>query len=476
MKKQWITLVILFNAIMPLIGQTTLNTHVDERTELVSIVCMLAEYKEYNENNSENKAYINEVNEYFEKYKSDSLVQYAKLLRQKQDIGYDAPMSFAINLEYKNGFQLISGLKNELPDERWTTESADNFLRLLNKFYVTTNFRQFFAQHQPFYTKMANNFDSCLTNLNLAWYEKFYGEQSKGSFTVILNGINGGNNYGTKNEYKNGMVNCSSIMGPWIFDSTLTIPKQYLDAVKETIIHEFNHSFCNPLVFKYLDQMESHSKKMFKCVKSVMEKQAYGLNRTMMCELLVRAGVIKYTMDNNPDDSIRYKISIVRESLNGFYWIDAVYKALQQYDKQRDKHPTLDSYMPEMVKMINSLETKKYIKEFESKLPKFKIQTSIKDGTKNVDPNTKELIVKFDRKMDDGAYGCTYGKKGRDYMPKVTGGEWNMDNKQEWVLAIQLEPNKEYSIAFPYEWFRDENMMSGKSGMYTLSFKTGNIR
>lgn len=480
MKKQ--TIIFLFTILTSIVSaqNTVIETKVDERVELISVVCRLAGYEEYSQNYDYNQItyaspeYSKNVASYFEKFKSDSLIQFAKKIHKKQGIGYDAPMTFAISLEIKDNIQFIGELEKNIEelDSRWTKESANEFLRLLNKFYIKTNFHSFFNQHKPVYNKMETAFNDAINNIRNEWFESFYGIKRENDFSIILSCLNGDGSYGPKNIFKNGAQKTYSILGPWIFDSTLNIPINYIQGIQETVIHEFNHSFCNPLIDKYMVGMERNSTRMFKCVKSTMKNQAYGSSKIMMSELLVRSCVIKYLEDNSQLNKSKLRKALINERLNGFYWIDSVYSSLQRYAMHRDKYPTLESYMSELVKQINSFETKKYLIQYNKNRPELNIQTSIINGDINVSPETNKLIVKFDRKMDTGANGATYGKKGKKYHPEIIKAYWNNENQQEWILEIKLEPNKEYSIAFPCDWFRDENGYTGKKGTYYLDFKT----
>jgi len=263
------------------------------------------------------------------------------------------------------------------------------------------------------------------------------------------------------------------LMGPWIFDSTNTIPAKWKNSVKSILVHEFNHSFCNPLIYKYYEKMETNSSKMFNCVSQIMRRQAYGNAKTMMCELLVRASVIQYMSDIEKVEDLKTRNEIIAERIYGFYWIDTVYNALQQYEKQRDKYPTLDSYMLELVKLLNSLETKQLIKKIEKNRQNFEIQTSIKNGDMNVSADTKELVLTFDKKLHSGSFGCELGKKGKKYIFAISGAKFNDANKNEWTLFIKLEPNKRYSISFPLYGFYDEKGNPGKKKKFYLDFKTG---
>jgi len=476
MKKMFFSIIIVFISTCLFSQKAIIPVKVDERIELLSTVCRLADYLEYNEMSSRYRfgsiKYVEEVDEYFAKYKTNSLILYAKHIRKKQGIAYDAPMSFAISLEIKDSIRFLPNLAQgiEKIDKRWTEKSARYFLSLLNKFYKETNFHSFFEQHQKTFSTMENNFNSCVNEINLDWYNKFFGTESKDTFKIILSGINGGDNYGPKVTYSNGTQTNYSVMGPWVFDTTLSIQSKSASGIQKTIIHEFNHSFCNPLIDKYFNTISSNSNKMYKCVKSTMKSQAYSSSKTMMYELLVRSCVMKYLKDNTNKNESELKKSFVWENLNGFFWIDSVVYSLEKYDKLRDKYPTLDSYMPKLAELINSLETKNYIKRFNQKRTEYHVHTSIANGDENVSPDTKSIVISFDCEMDV-PYGCSYGKKGKKALPNIKSVKWS-SNQRDCIFYVELEANKQYSISFPYQWFYNKEGYPGK-GIYYLDFKTG---
>lgn len=457
-----------------LFSQTkTIDVKVDERVELISIVSYLAGYNEYN-NAREFPDFNKSVDEYFKAYLNDTLVSYAKYLREERGISYDAPMVFAVDLVIDNDIhfntQTIS--KAWVKDQRWTQDNANHYLSLLNDFYKKTKFREFYNKNKSFYTQLEEGFSPVIKSINLAWFDSFYSQKTNNSFTIILCPINGPSNYGPSITYKDGKEDVYSIMGSWMFDSTIHIDNNTAGSVTQTLIHEFNHSYCNPMVEKYWKELEKNSGKIFDLVKKEMSNQAYGDSKTMMKETLVRTATIKYLTDYTKKDSKRY---ITREESNSFFCVNDMYKALETYLQERSKYPNFESYMPDLCKEFNNIKPKKIKKLIKNFYSDFKIETTIKDGDTNVPSSTTKLIVKFNKQMLTTCNGTSYGRKAEDkYFPKIISANWNEDTKKEWVIEIKLEPNTEYSISFPYQFFYDSEGKQGKNDkLLYLDFKTG---
>ena len=98
-----------------------------------------------------------------------------------------------------------------------------------------------------------------------------------------------------------------------------------------------------------------------------MKNQAYGNWKTMINEVFVRAVVIKYMKDYYFSNDI-IKAEIGEQKDRGFMWIEDFVKELDNYDKQRDKYPTLESYMPVLIRAYNDYA--KNIDPYKEKLKK----------------------------------------------------------------------------------------------------------
>ncbi len=323
---------------------------VDERIELLSIVFRLADSREYSSKSFPN--YIKNIDEHFKYYKNHELIRYIKKKLRKKGIGYDAVMYMAISISDKYPFQPIVPFTHKIPEERWGKQSASKFLHLLNRFYKDSDCEKFFKNNETLYQTASVNFIKVYDELDINWYQKFYGEKPKGEFRIV-NGLgNGSGNYGPSITIDDKEF-IYAIMGTWSVDS-LGIPKYEVDDYFPTLLHEFNHSFVNHIVERYHSELSKSGEKIFNVLKDKMESQAYGIWLTMYAEAVVRAGVIKYLKDHNyPNEFIESELN--DEINRGFLWTDKLVLELERYDKNRDIFPTLESFMPELVNFFNEI-------------------------------------------------------------------------------------------------------------------------
>ena len=464
-----ITMTFLFSmAVLFIVAQNLVQPRVDERTELLSIVFRLAGANEYINNNF--PSYTKDIDEYFSPFKKHEAILYAQKVRNEHSVSYDAVMSLAVILEISDSVRLNPDLSLKSLDNRWTPEDVKAFTTCLNRFYTDTKFRDFFLKHSSLYKTAENKFSIILNKVDFGWFEKFYGEKPEGTFNLILSIPNGPGNYGPKAIFNNGKEDLYAIIGCCIADSTGQ--PSYSESARPIVIHEYNHSYCNPLMEVNYPAMQSKSDDIFKLVKEKMSKQAYGTSKTMNYEILVRACVIKYFQGKKENDEY-VKSLIVKEKSNGFLWIEQLVDKLSIYEKKREKYPTLKDFMPEIVKLQNTLSLEVWIKEIELSYPKI-ISMSIENNSTTVDPNTKEIILRFDRPMSVWNNGVGYGKSGKDYFPEFPKDrkcKWNEETKKEWIMQVDLKPDSSYSLSFDARWFKSENgYLMDKT--YYLDFKT----
>jgi hypothetical protein len=419
----------------------TITAKVDERTELLSIVFKLAGHDEYNRGTLLD--YNKQIDSYFTNFKDHEVIKYARKIHRKHHIAYDAVMSLAIHLKIENSqLSIIDSIAENSIEKRWNPEIINTFVEKLNDFYTKTEFNKFFNSNKNLYNVAENRFDEVLQKVNLSWYDSFYGQSPKDGYNILLSLTNGPSNYGPKTISKSGKENTYAIIGSWQADS-LNLPIYSSRSILPTIIHEFCHSFCNHLIDSHISEFEKSGKIIFPYVKEKLKKQAYTRYQTMLYESLVRASVIKY-VEQNDTNKTKVLVYIAREQSNGFLWTDKFFDKLTAYENNRDKYPTLDKFIPEVVSLFDSLavDFKLYKNNFHSQCPKI-ASTSIKNND-IVSFNTNEITIVFDKPMRDVGYGFSYGKGGKNNFPPIDSVKW-IDNKTLKV-NVKLEKSRFYSL------------------------------
>ena len=117
-----------------------------------------------------------------------------------------------------------------------------------------------------------------------------------------------------------------------------------------TVIHEFCHSYANPLVDTNLDGLRGPGERLYESVRSQMGRQAYGNWQTMMRESLVRASVVRYLA--RIEGVAAAKRQSDEDAAKAFAWVPALADLLGAYEASRETYPTLEGFMPEVERFI----------------------------------------------------------------------------------------------------------------------------
>lgn len=434
---------------------------VDNRVELLSIVSRLAEYQEYSA--TVFKLYTDKIEEHFKPYKDHELIQFMKEMRSTRGVGYDAVMGMAVNLD--QNLDPRTEFTDKIPESRWGKEKGYEFVRLLKQFYTEAKCEEFFASNRDLYTKASERFLPVFEHLDLSWYSSFYGEEPKEKF-IVINGLgNGGGNYGVNFAPADGEKEVFAIMGTWSVDS-VGISTFALNAYFPTLLHEFNHSFVNHLIYNNKDAFRDSGEKIFSVVGDEMRMQAYASWETVLCEALVRAAVIKYMKDHNFDaDQIEGETKAQLD--RSFFWIKELVGELENYDRQRNIYPTLGSYMPKIIEAYKGYADKAPL--IDEKRPKVVSINEFTNGDTNVSSSIQKITINFDKPLLGKGYSIFYGNKGQDAFPKF-GDMTYSEDKKTLLMEVNLEKGKEYQFVLTGRSFKTEEGIGMKN--YEISFKT----
>lgn len=355
MKIRIASILFMFLTLLPIYGKSenhgAVKANFDERIELMSIICHLAGFQEYNMNLGGD--YITEMDAYFAEAKTHPAVVMMDSLRRSNGIAYDSPMAFAVNLT-KRGDSFVLVNETVVPEKRWKGMDLEKVAATITDFYTDSKFSDFFNAHKPFYEEVCSVFNAnVLSKFNQGWYEKFYGMPPTDNFEIIIGFTNGGGNYGPSRNLPGEPRDVYAIIGFAYDDNGEPYYKSEPEMYLGTLVHEFNHSFVNPLTDVNSAMIEKAGKNLMKFSEKAMRKNSYNNWQTIINESIVRAAVVLYQLDNGASaDFVRQLV--VDEMATGFYWMPDLVDCLQSYSKQRDKYPSLESYYPVIADFFKS--------------------------------------------------------------------------------------------------------------------------
>lgn len=320
----------------------------DSRIELLAVVQHFTSWANKGHIKS-NTQYKTDIDEYFKAYKDHPVIAKADSLI-KTGFAYDAPVHLMLYHNNPPELSQITPYNDYLIKRAGGEEILHEFMNLLRDFANVSDFMKFFKDHDSLSDTLTLEVVSLLGGKGyIASLEDFYGHTNN-SYNLVLSPLFSGN-YGipviTKNE-----KHLYAVIGPCTLKGNRST-FSCLDYLENMILHEWSHSFVNPLVDKHYNMFEKSSN-LFKPIKRLMQRQAYPNWRVSIYEHLVRAcGEIHiksniYT-DFNKEKPIKYNEG------RGFWYISYIDSLLNIYDAHREQYEDLDEFIPVIATMLNEL-------------------------------------------------------------------------------------------------------------------------
>jgi hypothetical protein len=331
---------------------SSIKVAVDPRIELLGVVQLLADWGLKSTHVTElDYSYKQEVLAYFS--------QYANLA---------APGMYPEMLPY--GFTLITPVQAMMyhsnPPElkalgpihertlRYSggSENLEKFITAMRDFAVTTNFMAFFDAHRAYYDSVAAPVRKIVADHNYVTALEEYCGVRQHSYTIVLGLLQAGNNgYGPRGPASDGSLDVYYVAGVSKIENGLPF-FAVNDQLEYMSWHEFGHSFVNPMVLANSDEITKYSS-LYQPISSKMKKNSYGEWETCVAEHILRAvnarmTYLKYGLEAG-DRAILY------ERAKGFAYMEALCTKLEEYEKQRVKYPTIESFYPELIGVFKQL-------------------------------------------------------------------------------------------------------------------------
>ncbi|MHC5110571.1 MAG: DUF4932 domain-containing protein [Planctomycetota bacterium] len=328
----------------------TIEVRSDPRVELMTIIFRLAGNPEFNQ--SITYPYVRDVDEYFAPFKDHEAVRTARRLRNRSSVSYDAVISMAMHVD--NAFDLRERVpfdpQPERLDGRWHADEAREFLKLARQFVQDTGFKEFVNKHEKIYEQTASRLKKQLHQRDyLDWLADFFGERPGAKFIAIPGMLTGGGCFASGIKLPNHEEEICMVLGVWSTDRRGR--PRFGDEIIPTVVHEYCHSYTNPIVNRHADDLAAVGQKLFSAVAEKMRRQAYGNWLTMMYESSVRACTVRYMLKTEGEAAA--KSEIARHHQRGFSWTGELSALLGEYESDRARYPNFDAFFPRVVEFFS---------------------------------------------------------------------------------------------------------------------------
>jgi hypothetical protein len=229
-------------------------------------------------------------------------------------------------------------------------EKLEAFVAALRLFAIESGFMQFYAENTGFYQEITAGVDALVDTGDLALLEQYYGMRQH-SYNILIVPLFHAGGFGPRLAREDGLFDVYSLNGPRELDGELLTfgsPEEY----RQLIWHEFSHSFINPLVAQAEAQIEPYSG-LYAPVEKQMRAQAYTNWQTAVNEHLIHAITARLAARAIGPEAGQRALQTDRRL--GFRYIDALADRLVEYEANRDRYPTLESFFPRLVAVFAEL-------------------------------------------------------------------------------------------------------------------------
>lgn len=322
-----------------------LNLSIDPRMELLGAIQTIADYPLV----TKNTVYSNEVKEYFASMKNSKAISITKELYH--GFSYDAPASFMLYMSQPYSLKEVIPYSQYLIGRAGGKEKLDAYRDAILDFAKKSKFKDFWKSKENFYKQSLSLTYEELKDMDPVKTIEEYYKDSKNSYNIILCPLFGSNNYGAETETKSGNYDIYSLT--CTFYNKEGIPFISKQNARYLVLHEFSHSFVNPLTEKHTDQVKL-SEKLLEPIKNTMSNQAYGNWETVLNEHIIRAFTARIVEISYGEQAANNLVN--SEKQRGFVYIEPIIETLKEYEKERDtKGITFAQYFPTLLSALAKL-------------------------------------------------------------------------------------------------------------------------
>ena len=346
--KKIITLILLIFSVKSMGQKSELNISIDDRIETLYSVAFLNDYYLIGQHQN---LYKQKIEKNLLPLKNHKAVQLFDTLSKKYNFSYYRTVEWV--LQFSN-FPEFKKIKEKAEKYETVPKSKEyllkNFKKELINFNRDTLFQSYLNEMKPINQEIISEIKKSETIRELPKYlESFYGEKLN-SYNLILSPLLHSGGFNSELINKNGKKEVYALIGPnGEIDFIPNFDKSYLET--DLILHEFGHSFVNPLLEKYHEEIEDLKSKYYTPkLEKYAKYQGYSQWNYVFNELLVRATTIviaeKHFGKERANELLEYEKSI------GFGLVENILEILKEYQQHRDKYSNFSEFYPVLIERM----------------------------------------------------------------------------------------------------------------------------
>ncbi len=342
---------------------TTINDleiRIDKRTELLAIIEILSDYgKKYPFllEKYGNKDYVTEIEEKFKEFKNHKVIQiFNDLTHSLPSFCFSTPIQLFLQLNEDFSF---SNLSDDLFSKKLNRDSKVlELLSTLADFAKEIEFDTYYFHNEFRYRSFIHNIQSQLIGLDIVRFlNNYYGVTEPKHFIVNLIPWRTYGCYGTHQNndlYTHLCCHHKSKKEDEIYPSN-----DHIFNYSSFLVHEFSHSFINPLTDKYapIEKFEP----LFNVVREKLRELGYGSTDSILKDHIVRAITLRYLLLERSDIYYYNKQLEIDENW-GFIYVRDIMGFLCTYEENRNDYQNMHDFYPVLIQNLLTKKEKQLLK------------------------------------------------------------------------------------------------------------------
>jgi hypothetical protein len=342
-EKFYILIIFLFFSNFIFGQKAKLNISIDDRIETLYSVAYFDNYFLVNKHAN---IYKNTLDQKLASLKNHRAVALFDTISKKYNFSYYRPIEWILQYSDFPKFEKIK-TKSDAEDESITKGKEyllEEFRNELTKFNQDSLFQNYLKAIKPINEKIITKIFQSNTIKHLPDYlEEYYGTKLS-SYNLILSPLVHSGGFNAEITNQKGEKEVYAVIGPnGEIDFYPHFDNDYLET--DMILHEFGHSFVNPLSKKHEKEIENLRTKYYdKKLEKSGKQQGYSQWKYVFNEILLRAIVINISRskfgNEKADKLLEFEKSV------GFELVETVSKKLNIYETNRKKYKKFEEFYP----------------------------------------------------------------------------------------------------------------------------------